>query len=79
MEDNNRVIREMRRKIQLLAAEKESLEKSKERCQDLEHEVAGLRKETAELEEAMARLCESPFIDTFYKNEDGAPQAQKRR
>ena len=49
--------------------EKESLEKSKERCQDLEHEVAGLRKETAELEEAMARLCESPFINTSYKNE----------
>ena len=79
MEDDNRTIRDMRRKLQLLGAEKESLEGYKERCADLEQEVGELRKQTAELEESMGRLCESPFINTAYKSEREMMELRKHR
>ena len=79
MEDDNRTIRDMRRKLQLLGAEKESLDGYKERCADLEQEVGELRKQTAELEESMGRLCESPFINTAYKSEREMMELRKHR
>ena len=79
MEDDNRTIRDMRRKLQMLGAEKEELEGFKERCADLDQEVGELRRQATELEESMGRLCESPFINTAYKSEKEMMELRKHR
>ena len=62
----------------MLAAEKESL-KNQRTLPRLGARSRRPEKETAELEEAMARLCESPFINTSYKNEKEVMELRKHR
>ena len=78
MEDDNKAIRDIRRKIQLLQHEKESLEAFQQRASDLEKEVHELRQLNAQMEDEMTKLCMSPFTtNTRASATCRAAQAQK--
>ena len=66
MEEGNRNIRDLRRKIQTVQHENEGLRVYQQRAEELRAELQSVRDESKLLEDRMAALCESPFINDAF-------------
>jgi len=68
MEEGNRTIRDLRRKVQHLQGENEKLFMFKQKADDLEVDLAASKEESRRLEDRLTSLCESPFINDAYES-----------
>jgi len=68
MEEGNRTIRDLRRRVQALQHENENLGVYQQQAGELELELASSREEASKLEHRMTQLCESPFINDAYES-----------
>jgi len=63
MDTYNRTIRELRREVQDLMADRTQLQIARRRMNEMEEEIRSVRAEAKELEEQNIQLCASPFIN----------------
>ncbi|GBG27119.1 Protein fantom [Hondaea fermentalgiana] len=68
MEEGNRTIRDLRRKIQALQHDNEQLALHQQRAEDLALELATTKEEAHRLETRITALCESPFINDAFES-----------
>eukprot|EP00516_Mucochytrium_quahogii_P002711 CAMPEP_0203752108 /NCGR_PEP_ID=MMETSP0098-20131031/6078_1 /ASSEMBLY_ACC=CAM_ASM_000208 /TAXON_ID=96639 /ORGANISM=" , Strain NY0313808BC1" /LENGTH=454 /DNA_ID=CAMNT_0050642119 /DNA_START=181 /DNA_END=1542 /DNA_ORIENTATION=+ len=68
MEEGNRTIRDLRRKVQALQHDNEGLAVHQQRADELALELASTREDSRRLEERMTALCESPFINDAFES-----------
>ena len=69
MEEGNRSIRDLRRKIQAVQHENENLRVHQQRAEELRAELQSVREESKLLEDRMTALCESPFINDAFEGQ----------
>ena len=67
MEEGNRTIRDLRRKVQALQHENKALQGEQDRAKELEEELRSTRLEHRAVEARMTALCESPFINDAHE------------
>lgn len=67
MEEGNRTIRDLRRKVQALQHENEGLQGDQQRARELEDELNRMKLEYRAIETRMTALCESPFINDAHE------------
>lgn len=68
MEEGNRTIRDLRRKLQTLHHDNEQLGVHQQHAQDLSVELAAAKEEIQTLEHRITALCESPFINDAFES-----------
>jgi len=69
-EDSNNKIRDLRRALEELRHEKEQVDIKADRVDELEATVSELRRGTRNLEDKIARLCEAPFINDAFGQQE---------